>query len=160
MNRLICDQPNDSTLSLWEHLCATVADNGIPLTTADASNPCEINAEVRRRPPKTRRKDFLNLNRLSLGFTSFLSGRRITARTFTQEPSLFLGFGRGLFPNCSHGGALRTADIQTIPGTFGSVASVPASAFGVDPNVELVAELPENNLVDTPSTQFSVVQVR
>ena len=38
--------------------------------------------------------------------------------------------------------------------------SVPASAFGVDPNVELVAELPEYHPVDASSTQLSVVQVR
>ena len=50
-------------------------------------------------------------------------------------------------------------DIQSIPGTFGLAASVPASAFPIYPDVELVAELPEHDLVNPPSAQFSVVQV-
>ena len=51
-------------------------------------------------------------------------------------------------------------DMQSILGTFGLAASVPASAFRIYPDVELVAELPEHDPLHTPSTQFSVVQVR
>jgi hypothetical protein len=51
-------------------------------------------------------------------------------------------------------------DMQSILGTFGLAVSVPASAVRVYPDVELVAELPEYDLLNASSSQLCVVQVR
>jgi hypothetical protein len=50
--------------------------------------------------------------------------------------------------------------MQSILGTFGLAVSVPASAVRVYPDVELVAELPEYDLLNASSSQLCVVQVR
>lgn len=50
--------------------------------------------------------------------------------------------------------------MQSIIGTFSLTVSVSASACGVYPDVELVAELPEDDFLNPSSTQLSVVQVR
>jgi hypothetical protein len=51
-------------------------------------------------------------------------------------------------------------DMQSILGTFGLAVSVPAYAVRIYPNVELVAELPEYDLLNASSSQLCVVQVR
>jgi hypothetical protein len=58
------------------------------------------------------------------------------------------------------GSELRATDMQSIIGIIHLAVSVPASTSCVYPDVELVAELPEHDPLHTPSTQFSVVQVR
>jgi hypothetical protein len=50
--------------------------------------------------------------------------------------------------------------MQSIIGIFRCAISVPTSAFRIDPDMELVAELPEYDFIDSSSSQLCVVQVR
>lgn len=54
-----------------------------------------------------------------------------------------------LFPSLEQ---TRRTDMQSIPGTFGPLASVPSATLRIYPDVELVAELSEYHPVHTPST--------